>query len=342
MTTYIVTNRAIRGERIAEDGSERAKPTFRIAKVEDARKGKYTLLPDKSDSDYSNVGNAAPELTGSALFFHELYTSAFTPRGTLRAPADILFFIHGFNYDFSDNLEEIAELEQKFVRAPSRIKHLVYLSWPSRGRLLQYRDDQQDAQETGRVFARLLEKTRLAYYEMFEQKKLPLCLNRVHLAAHSMGNQVLYYALQQLDAAQRFPLFSEVVLLNADASHRAFEPGQPLRKLEYFCERTHIYTNRSDDALRISRHTKNAERRLGQLGPSNQANLPFETYTVNASDARGGGAGAAERLIDHWGFLRRPTVSADVRAVLEGIDEDDIKGARRRWDDLPNYFYLAR
>jgi len=159
-----------------------------------------------------------------------------------------------------------------------------------------------------------------------------------------------------------FSLFGEVLLLNADADWNVFEPGQPLHRLPEYCERTHIYNNYSDDALWISQHTKNFMKRLGRHGPMSLDNLPPRTKVVDGSGlkAKGGKVAAAamkdrfaaraaeitgqkvptrERLMDHWGYLYRPEVIADVKAVLAGVGSTSITG--RTSTPHPNLFKLA-
>jgi len=167
-----------------------------------------------------------------------------------------------------------------------------------------------------------------------------------------MGNQVLTHMVDELNhyPQEPFSLFGEVLLLNADADWNVFEPGRPLHELPEYCDRTHIYNHFSDDALWISQHTKNHMKRLGRHGPSDLRTLPPRTVVVDCTGLRAGrvkGGGDArteraakaalkdpfaaraaeitgqkvptrERLMDHWGYLYRPEVIADVKGVLAG------------------------
>ena len=103
-----------------------------------------------------------------------------------------------------------------------------------------------------------------------------------------------------------------------------------------------MYVHRSDDALRISRYTKNFVRRLGSRGPKQEEKLPVETYVIDttcahraedlpsAETAQNMGIASndedvsiKEKLFDHWGYLWRDAVIRDVRKVLAGENQFD-------------------
>ncbi|MCC6233288.1 MAG: alpha/beta fold hydrolase, partial [Verrucomicrobiales bacterium] len=268
---------------------------------------------------------------------------------------DTLVFLHGFQYTFEASLEHLKKLEETYVRAEdSPISNLVYFSWPSCGKLTDYQDDQVDAIESGKLLGRLFRKTRQFFAEYFGSKEDPrreFCGRKIHLAAHSMGNQVLTHMVHEMNhyPQEPFSLFNEVLLLNADADWNVFEPGKPLHRLPEYCERTHIYNNYSDDALWVSQHTKNFKKRLGRHGPSDLETLPPRTlvvdgsglkavssklgaasekdrFAVRAAEITGAKVPQRERLMDHWGYLYRPEVIADVKAVLAGGSAARIRG----------------
>lgn len=346
MSIYLITNRRIlkqqEKEIIDSTGKEKALHDFRIATV-DPKTGEYQLLPDLAfETGYKGVLSETTKgkLGGSAAMFADLYRDMDVAKP---GQGDVLFFIHGFNYTLEDNLKHVVRLHRLYAACRDcRISHVVYLSWPSRGSLLSYPDDQQDAWQTGLVLARLFDKVRRFFHDAFSLDQSVPCQRRIHLAAHSMGNQVLAHMIQNIPPSMVFPLFSEVVLLNADVVWTVFEAGEPFNRLHRFCERTHIYTHRSDDALRVSRLTKNFEQRLGSKGPRDPIHLAPETMIADTSDVRGGAdLPWKERFVDHWGYLTREAVIQDIRHVLNGIDEDDIPG-RKRWAMSQGYFWLTR
>ncbi len=376
---YVVTNRKIdtrtEGGRVVEtihnDGEETARPVFRIATVDlhpsDSKKDVVSLVPDEYVESYENMESDVPldRVFGTRRMFLDLY------RRMSEAPeskGDTLVFLHGFQYSFEASLEHIRKLSQVYLEAKDcSVANLVYFSWPSAGSLTDYKDDQVDAIESGKLLGRLFRKTRQFFLEFFgskEAKRNEFCGHQIHLAAHSMGNQVLTHMIHEMNhyPQEPFSLFGEVLLLNADADWNVFEPGQPLHRLPEYCERTHIYNHYSDDALWISQHTKNFMKRLGRHGPSSLDTLPPRTKVVDGSGlkARGGKVATAamkdrfavkaaeitgqkaptrERLMDHWGYLYRPEVIADVKAVLAGVGSTSIAG--RTATPHPNLFKLT-
>lgn len=381
---YIVTNRAVvpadppgRPESIRNDGRERALPVFRIATLDlhpsNPKQDRVELVPDEYVESYADMAPDAPldRVFGSRRMFLDLYRRM---REAPERKGDTLFFIHGFQYTFEASREHIRKLAEVYLEPEdSPIANLVYFSWPSCGGLTEYKDDQVDAVESGKLLGRLFRKTRqflLEYFGSKENPKAEYCGHRIHLAAHSMGNQVLTYMVDEMNGYPQdpFSLFGEVLLLNADADWNVFEAGRPLHQLPEYCERTHIYNNYSDDALWISQHTKNYVKRLGRHGPSDVGALPPRTMVVDCTglragagrkDARGERAGKAalrdpfaaraaeitgqkvpsrERLLDHWGYLYRPEVIADVKGVLAGRS---ARGLGRQETLHPNLFKLA-
>jgi hypothetical protein len=375
---YVVTNRKVdsrrEGDRLIEtirnDGRERALPVFRIATVElhpqDPGKDRAEVVPDEFVETYADMAPDVPldRVFGTRRMFLDLY------RRMNEAPArkgDTLLFIHGFQFTFEASLEHIRKLHDVYLQpADSPIAHLVYFSWPSCGSLAEYKDDQVDAVESGKLLGRLFRKTRQFFRDFFGNKEEPInefCGHRIHLAAHSMGGQVLNYMVHDLNTYPQdpFSLFGEVLLLNADADWNLFEPGRALHRLPEYCDRTHIYNNFSDDALWISQHTKNFVKRLGRHGPSDLDTLPPRTLVVDCTGLRAKGVKTPtatkkdpfaartaeltgqkvptrERLFDHWGYLYRPEVVADIKAVLSGTSSVAIEG--RTTTGRPNLFKL--
>ena len=320
----------------ARSGRQRASHDFRIAEY-DLEDDDYDIKGDLSDDDYEGVANSkSTRLTGTKYMFNKLYKSNLDE---CVDAGDILFFIHGFNYKFKDNLRDIKKLNDLYLNDKSGVKHLVYVSWPSRGRILKYKDDQLDARETGIVLGRLFGKLRRFFIDTFgPYGENDPCNKKIHLAAHSMGNQVLYKMLSALPQRQKFSVFSEVLLLNADAPYDGFEPEMPFTVLQEIGERTTIYMHKSDDALWISDKTKDNSKRLGRSGPKNTENLNEETFVVDTTKVKGR-ASKREKFIDHWGYLNRRAVIDDVTAVLSGKAYSEI-GKRTRHDDKRNYFSL--
>ena len=345
MSIYIISNRAIikdKGtERFNPNGQEKASHNFRIAEY-DADLKDYTIFPDRSAVDYSDVATGQTKkqsdaLTGTGRLFFDLFKQL----SSSKQRADVLVFIHGFNYDLNANLEHIEQLKKAYLdRTNCTIEHLVYVSWPSLGRMWKYTDDQPDAIDTGAILGRAFRKVHQFYVDMFDSGNHEPCRQRIHLAAHSMGNQVMHHFAAQLGETP-FPLFNEILLLNADCDYDLFEPGKAFTHLHKLCERVHIYINQEDDALLVSQGTKNKKQRMGRKGPSNLHDLPANVIIMDTTGAgqRRDDIALRERVGDHWGYLERKPVRDDIIQVLAGTDEDDIP-RRKVWDANPRYFYL--
>lgn len=403
MTTHwIITNRRVvkSGNReVVEDfdaQGERieALPTFRVAEFKTRGLpakpavadlvGAVHFVPDTLEPGYAGLDRDTDPgaLPGSQRMFKSLYdTMCAAPEGK----GDTLFFIHGFNYSWEDALVHLHRLAEVYA-APkaTSVSNIVYFTWPSWGVMRKYWKDQRIAAPSGQLLGRVFSKLVRFYEDFFNpekrRKKPELCGKRIHLAAHSMGNQVMREFVRTVIEQEhlRHPIFGETLMLNADIEWTALNPGQPLHFLPTLADRVHVYNHYSDDALRHSSLVKNpGEKRLGQHGPeSTDTNiLPPRTVVVDCSSIRprisDGSAqplaaappqpsmagpvrteaesvmhassedlsaqAAArvldrkktdmrERMFDHWGYLHRPEVVADIWQVLAGRGSNVIEG----------------
>lgn len=344
MSIYLICNRETikenGKERFKNKGKEHALPKFRVAECKVIDKEKpvdYDILGNQYPLNYNDVIKAldkpsnADSLVGTSKMFYDLYSQMLNDKDK---KSDVLVFIHGFANSFNDNLVHISTLYNTFIdREDTSVKHLVYVAWPTRNhKILTYWDDQKDAWETGRVLARVYEKLLDFFVEMFKKNNMENCKNKIHLAAHSMGNQVLKSMLQNMNG-EIYPFLGEVLLLHSDVENTVFEKGEPFTKLEKIAERTHVYIHRSDDALFVSRFTKNFNKRLGKKGPKNFNNLNNETFVVDVSRLRSGES-LRERLFDHWGYKESKAQIDDIIGVLKGEDVEELTNRNKINDKL--------
>jgi esterase/lipase superfamily enzyme len=359
---WIVTNRAVdRGTVV--DRVHEPRPTFRVAKFntpgaaspsDGELAGAVEFVPDSFFDDYEDLRDdpdADPStLPGTKQLFLALYGDM---RDSTPTKGDTLFFIHGFNFSWPDSLRHLHTLDRLYVRpASSPISRIVYFSWPSFGELFRYKSDQQIAQPCGYLLGRLYTKVIQFYKDFFgpadggTAERPKFCGRRVHLAAHSMGNQVLQEFVRGIRDYPflRVPVFGEVVMLNADAGWSCLEPRTPLYDLPEFCGRITAYNHNSDDALLVSETTKNSEKRLGRHGPRDLDLIAPRTAVVDCSKLDAGRAPAMdrkmcdvcessleilnvptrERLGDHWGYLSRKEVITDIHRVLRGESQSGM------------------
>ncbi len=358
MSVYIISNRSVnrRSKQFYNKGNEKAQPTFRIAKIDDPKANKltYSILPDDVPDGYEKVINKlkrpsnSNNLKGSAAMFYDLYSDTVCFRNETRKNRskkvilknDILFFIHGFSTGFQSSLDHIKQLHTLYIdNKESPIRHLVYLSWPSRdSKLFTYSGDQEDSRDTGAILARVFRKTQIFFYEAFDVAKQEHCLGRIHMMCHSMGNQVFETFMQTIANEKYLPVITEVVLLHADVQDDIFEPQEPFYYLKDICRRVHVYIHNGDDALRISRFTKNGTKRLGQRGPRNLSVLNEETFIVDVTN-NSDSVSLKEGVFDHWGYLERKEEIEDIISVFRGLSENRISGRKPNLNKR-NYYSL--
>ena len=341
MKIYMICNRAVEethdGLRFQDTGKERAQASFRIANCTIPEDGKgtrasYTILEDKFMPGYDEIADIVegkkPNLMGTAQVFYDVYQDMLNEK---TEKGDTLFFMHGFATDFDSTLDHIYDLYELYIKPEeSPIKNMIYVSWPSlKSKLLTYWNDQDDAEATGQMLGRVYSNLHKFFLTTFETLGLDRCKHKIHLMAHSMGCTLLREMLEAIPRHRLFPLFGETILLHSDVEHDVFEPGKPYTKLEPLSERTHIYIHRSDDALRISRFTKNFNKRLGFKGPKDKHDLNDETFVIDTTHVSNENVPLMERVVDHWGYLNRQPVVNHIIQVLRGMDTDDIHYDRK-------------
>jgi esterase/lipase superfamily enzyme len=259
---------------------------------------------------------------GSTHLFEEIHQCSV---GENEETHHTLFYIHGFNNDLATAFETVRQLHNLYVVNPdSPIKQIVLFTWPSMSRLLEYRDDAQDAIISGYALARGLKKlqryfTQLAWH-VKQGGKEELCRQKIHLMCHSMGNRVLQAMFEEINQSRTMvnSIFGEIILLAADIDYDALESPNPLYNLIEIGERVHVYFHKHDKALGISELTKNSFNRLGRWGAKNSSNLPDDIWQSNVSAVPETRASLSENVINHWYYLTSDEVNVDIIRVLIG------------------------
>ncbi|MDX2131786.1 MAG: alpha/beta hydrolase [Planctomycetota bacterium] len=319
-------------------------------------------------------------LAGSARLFLSLYQQMTAPADPKKG--DTLFFLHGFNYSWEDALEHLLRLHRVYVEPPeSPIGQILYFTWPSYGSSFRYPSDQKIAQPSGTLLGRVFGKAVRFYQDFFRPRdgQPAFCGRKIHFAAHSMGNQVAQEFIRSIWDYEylRMPMFGEVLLLNADLEWTGLEKDRPLHDLPEYCTRIHVYNHTGDNALGVSESTKNDGKRLGKYGPRDIDATPPRLVVADCSSLDGsvtltpGGdpdqwaavqalaradgrpflataeritrlVGSRERLFDHWGYLHRPEVVADIYKVLRGVSSSHISTREQMRDRLFRLKPIAR
>jgi len=324
---YFITNRFVFDNgKVDDSGKKPVQDDLRFGEyqfnnVKD--KGDYQVLEEPPASElevmYKHADNATRRRNlPSEVVFNALHRSmSRSGKGT----GDVLFYIHGFNCSFHDSMKLIRVLHEKYVEdRQSPIKTIVAFCWPSNGKLREYREDAEDAVQSGRILGRLYTKLHAWFRRKHMNKNFRECEQHIHVMAHSMGNRVLEAMIGTLARKGVAPraFFKQVVSVGADIDYDAYEVDKPMYNLIDYCDRIHVYFHDKDSALIISEETKNALRRLGRWGFKNSRRLPDNVYQCNVSDARDDDGSLDEKAFNHWYYYTSTSVVDDIIGVLKG------------------------
>lgn len=374
MAVYILSNRKIirhKGERVDSFSNEEYSiPNFRIAKCDfDNYKEPTAQVKKKKDYTNRNILNyklfsepekqgyeevlevllnekgikksslTANNLGGTQRMFYELYKNM----SSTKDRSDILIFIHGYLYDFDDELKAILDLKKIFIDNPaSPVEHILFVSWPASGSMipLSYFDDKASSINSGTSLVRLFYFYTQFLKDIFSNRDLAPCNQRIHLMAHSMGNRVLQSMLYSLKRENILRVIDQVLLLNADVSYKVFEDSEDsFNKLPLLANRISIYLNRQDIILGASQFTKNIlTPRLGKNGPSDIAHYKDIVSIIDCTFVKDDLLNSLKYEVgNHWGYLSSSQVQKDIFQNLNGIDRNLITN---RSKDNENIFTI--
>jgi len=374
MAVYILSNRKIirhKGERVDSFSNEEYSiPNFRIAKCDfdnykeptaQVKKKKdytnrnilnYKLFSEPEKQGYEEVLDVlldekgikkssltANHLGGTQRMFYELYKNM----SSTKDRSDVLIFIHGYLYDFDDELKAILDLKKIFIDNPaSPVEHILFVSWPASGSIipLSYFDDKASSINSGTSLMRMFYFYTQFLKDIFSNRDLAPCNQRIHLMAHSMGNRVLQSMLYSLKRENILRVIDQVLLLNADVSYKVFEDSEDsFNKLPLLANRISIYLNRQDVILGASQFTKNIlTPRLGKNGPSDIAHYKDIVSVIDCTFVKDDLLNSLKYEVgNHWGYLSSSQVQKDIFQTLNGIDRSLITN---RTKDNGNIFTI--
>lgn len=310
---YFATNRNPNNASNPTDFGQR----FSDSDLGDLRFGQVQVTEGNLDSSTIKVLPNEPE-RGSKALFDQL-------RQTMRQRSlDSLIFIHGFNVDFKEAVESGAKISERYAQLSgnSYQPNIFVFSWPSNGKLFDYKNDRHDAEASGYAFARGLEK--LTNF-LRDPDSGQACQQKINLMAHSMGNYVLRHALQQIREisgnASLPRLFDNIVLTAADEDSDAFEHDHKLARLPELGQRITVYFNNEDKALSVSDITKGNPDRLGHDGPRKPHQIPSKVVIVDVSDVV---QTDINDLSEHSYHVEDDNVAKDIIAVLQRQSSETI------------------
>jgi len=163
------------------------------------KKWKVILLPEKrADLDAGNPPS------------RQLFRKALKKITTGALSGDWVFFVHGFNQSFKDNLEKCRKIQQIYG------VNVIAFSWPSNqggNKLKEYKTARGAARNSTMAFDRTLEK--LAYY-LARRPHATDCKIRLSLMTYSMGNYLFENFVRDPVFCDETQIFDNVVLTQAD------------------------------------------------------------------------------------------------------------------------------
>jgi esterase/lipase superfamily enzyme len=190
-------------------------------------------------------------------------------RATALGKPGILLFVHGYNVSFADAAMRTAQMAYDLAfPGPA-----VFFSWPSKGSLVKYFDDEKAAANSAGDLTTVL--STLSDME----SGVP-----VYVIAHSMGNRILSQGLAVLleqDSTRRHA-FQEIIMTAPDISAKTFSK-EIAPKLLGAVKRVTLYASSNDVALAASRKA-HKERRLGESGDG--LTVLKDMHTVDASNVK--------------------------------------------------------
>jgi esterase/lipase superfamily enzyme len=170
----------------------------------------------------------------------------------------VFVYIHGYNTRFDRAVFRFAQIAYD---SDARAAPVLY-SWPSRGRLLDYRRDLDNATYSRSDLANLLEIA----------AKAP-AVGEIVILAHSMGSLVAMEALRQVALKQGGvpPKITNLILASPDLDIGIFR-----RQVEEMGTRRPnitLFVSQADRALKVSAALSRGVTRLGALDPNDPAYL---------------------------------------------------------------------
>jgi esterase/lipase superfamily enzyme len=260
--------------------------------------------------------------------------------------SDVLIYIHGFNVSWNEAVGSALALQLMLRNAPTKDPDqdvlVILFTWPSDGMSLpwvSYKSDRSEATGSGAAVGRAFLKARDFLADLRDRAKKggkKICGQDIHLLCHSMGNFLLQSALARTfdhTPGNCLPrIFEHIFLCAPDVDDNAMESGQPLERIDQIARHVSIYYNRDDTAMVISDYTKGNPERLGGTGAAHPALLHNKVHQIDCTPVVHG-------LVEHSYYLTG-NINADIRASIDGWDQDDAKRLRTRNATLNNVWAI--
>ncbi len=295
---YVLTNREYDPSEkkvVNKFGSKMAEPidALRLAEVT-GEPGSYSMAVFEED----NESGERPSEDVVKRYYDEMRDP--DGRGTV-------FFIHGYNNDFEDALDTAHAIESIYD------VNVILFTWPSNGKVLTYRGDKDDAENSKGALGRALEML-TSFADKYGAE------DRVHgltFMAHSMGNYLTKHLLLSKEYEFQSLIFDNVVLCSADTNvenHEEWVDKIRSRRKIYVC------INEDDGALAASR-AQPGEKQQKRLGHSlENLNATYATY-LNFTDANE--VGKSHSYFIDEDVIENPHVRGTFNSILKGNEPRD-------------------
>lgn len=242
-------------------------------------------------------------------------------------PDAALVFVHGYANEFQFALARLAQL----VRNLNFDGPAFAFSWPSQGSnaLISYKADQVSAQ-----------KSVTSLVSFIKTVAATSTAKKIHLIAHSMGNEILLPALIDLKRPELADLrhrIGEVVFASPDVDQTEF--SRHIAALEQ--RSLTLYASRHDRALRISRLVNINSIRAGYVA----SGVPVVAPGVESIDVSEGGDDIF--ATNHSIYVDNPIVTDDLRKLFQkGVHPPDARSGAvletRQDKSGARYWYYRR
>ncbi len=331
---FMVTSRRIQGGRYGDD--EQA--NYRFDYLYD-----YDDGPRRGDGFKGN-GKAGFDAAVLAELKRLRSTGVNTPK--------IGIYLHGYNNDWHDSIDEIVDLRDAMQNLMPYEPIIVGFSWPSSGKTKKYLSDREEVRDSVPAFVRFLRDI-----NDFLTKHERDCVSTTYCIAHSMGNYLLRKGMEYLSDHIGTPvgrlMFNETVMLAPDLAASDIEHGGKGQYIAQFSRRVHVYYSKHDRALKASSVKRFGGNRLGRHGAEDYGNLPGNVVVVdaaayaNSTSTNGLMDRGGNQVSVHSSHRYHDNILADVQHVLSSVDRSLIPNRAPVADDerppgaAPNHYRLT-
>ena len=280
-------------------------PTHEVGRVERPMEI-FTFQLEKEDPD-KHVVIASIEMVSDK--------NAWARRVRDTGRGEALLFVHGYNVDFDSAARQTAQIayDLDYEGLP-----LLY-SWPSRGTLAGYFEDEKTVAEAESAFE-----------EFLDLVTLQAGITTLHVMAHSMGNRLVAETLNRRFDEGGDPLIDQLILAAPDIDAQSFET-RFASTLPRLARRTTLYVSNRDIALLASAQVHDGKPRAGHRDGGLLGLSGLDTVDASAVDTD---------FLDHSYYAKGESVLADIFCLLEGA-QADARSLLEKFEQGPRGPYWA-